>query len=357
MAGRSKMKYPDANEIKQFTQKLDKLNDISPQEANRIYSLFCWECAKTFFNHNSPEFDSELSAALQSWFEVVAEKIKEGKRGNFISTISFDNWECFNKFLLPAQKALEKHGTFEDLCNTVMIDEKTYLELPYKHLFESTTSEGAGDLQNVYAMKSFRAGMYYSPINVDDKVYTVGDLIKRFSPVAVVTSSDFFERAIYEIAFEIAAGARKLSNDLTPLGQRNVKPYLLVAFVRHKDISCIAAADFDFLHSVTVVPLAKKVFKNRFFLFAEKDKAYIVQEALRIPLEDIVKNALDRNVIDRNIAKNLLNDKDKPYSNFRSNKFIQTSVEYIDNVVQAKIEWKATRQRIEGEFEWLEEIR
>lgn len=354
MAGRDKMNYPDANEIRQFTQKLDRQGDIFPQEADRIYSLFCWECAKTFFDHNSPMFDGELSTALQNWYKVAAEKIAKNKRGNFVSTVMFNNWSCFNKLLFPAQEALEKYGTFEDLCNTVMIDEKTYLELPYKHLFESTTSEGAGDLQNVYAMKSFRAGMYYSPINVDDKVYTVGDLIKRFSPVAVVTSSDFFERAIYEIAFEIAAGASKLSNGLSPLGQRNVKPYLLATFIRHKNISCIAAADF--LHSITV-PLAKKIIKNRFFLFAEKDKAHIVQEALKIPLEDIVKNALDRNVIDRNIAKNLLNDKDKPYSNFRSNKFVQTSVEYIDNIVQAKIKWKSMRKTIEGEDSWLETIR
>jgi len=354
MAGRDKMIYPDANEIRQLTQKLDKRDDISLEEADRIYSLFCQECAKTFFNHRSPKFDSELSAALQNWYEVVAEKIAENKRGNFVSTITLDNWACFNKFLLPAQKALEKHGTFEDLCNTVMIDERTYLELPYKHLFKCTTSKGFGDLQNVYTMDSFRAGMYYCSINVDDKIYTVGDLIKRFSPVVVVTPTSFLKYATYNVAYKIAAGASNLLYGLSPLDAYNAKPYLLAAFIRHKNISCIAAADF--LRDITS-PLAKKVFKNRFFLFAEKDKAYIVQEALRIPLEDIVKNALDKDIISKNIAQDLLNDKDKSYHSFHNPKFILASIEYIDNAVQERIKWKNTRKIIEDEDNWLEEIR
>jgi len=86
MAGRNKVKYPDAQTIQQLTQKLKEQGDITLKEADRIYSLFSENAVKTVFSPISPEYDYKLIQALEEWFHAVTEKIKAGQRGNFIFT-------------------------------------------------------------------------------------------------------------------------------------------------------------------------------------------------------------------------------------------------------------------------------
>ena len=69
----------------------------------------------------------------------------------------------------------------------------------------------------------------------------------------------------------------------------------------------------------------------------------------------LVQNAVKENVFDKKVAKMLLDNRRIP--NFPIKKFLEASIRRIDDIIQEKLEWKATRQRIEGEFEWLEEIR
>ena len=69
----------NADEIKRLTEQLKTNEDISLEEADWIYSLFFKDAMYTTLYPSSPKFNDELSRALQSWYEVIAEKIKQGK--------------------------------------------------------------------------------------------------------------------------------------------------------------------------------------------------------------------------------------------------------------------------------------
>jgi len=141
-------------------------------------------------------------------------------------------------------------------------------------------------------------------------------------------------------AFKVIVGADKFMQHAFVLENHAVKLFTSAKFLRHMDIPCVAAAD---------------VRNNKFVVFTEKDKAPIVKYALKTPFEELVQNALDKNVISKKMAVSLLGD--ERISNFPIKEFVQTCAEYISEIAQKKVEWKTTRQRIEGETEWLEEIR
>lgn len=67
-----------------------------------------------------------------------------------------------------------------------------------------------------------------------------------------------------------------------------------------------------------------------------------------------MENALQKGVIDKKEKEGLLG---KDAVLFPGLKFIDVSVQYIDDIVQKKMEWKAAREEVEEEIGWLEEIR
>jgi len=168
------MSYPDSNEIRQLTQKLKDQEDISLEEANRIYSLLSGERLYTTID---PNFAPTTYKSLQDWYKVVACKIEQGFRGNFIFTIVFSDIDSLNKLLLPAHQAIKEHGTFDILCNVIRVDEKIYSALPFKHLFAKMLNDSTS--KPYYKMTSRRAGMLYYPIEIDGKTYTAGGLLKH----------------------------------------------------------------------------------------------------------------------------------------------------------------------------------
>lgn len=328
----------NADEIKRLTEQLKTNEDISLEEADWIYSLFSKDAMYTTLYPSSPKFNDELSRALQSWYEVVAEKIKEGKRGNFIFTAFFSENIHFNKLLSPAHEAIEKYGTFEDLCKTIMIDEKVYSVLPFKHLF--TEVKGDENLKSFYKLETLRAGMLYYPVKVKGKTYTIGELVKRFYPIGTLGGFEDVNHVLSEEAYKVAVGAREVVQKLFVFGKYEVKLFTLAAFMRYKDFSCIAALD---------------AYNSAFVTFTEKDKAPIIKDVLEIPFEELVQNAVKERVIDKKTAKTLLDN--YPIMNFPLKDFTEVSVRYIDNVVRLKAEWKKTRKAIEDENTWLEVIR
>lgn len=328
----------NADEIKRLTEQLKTNEDISLEEADWIYSLFSKDAMYTTLYPSSPKFNDELSRALQSWYEVVAKKIKEGKRGNFIFTVFFSENIHFNKLLSPAHEAIEKYGTFEDLCKTIMIDEKVYSTLPFKHLF--TEVKGDENLKSFYKLDTPRAGMLNYPIHVENKTYTIGVLVKRFYPIKMSVGFEDVNHALSEEAYKVAVGAREVVQKLFVFGKYEVKLFTLSAFIRYKDFSCIAILD---------------AYNSAFVTFIEKDKAPIIKDVLEVPFEELVQNAAKERVIDKKTAKTLLDN--YPIMNFPLKDFTEASVRYIDNVVQLKTEWKNTRKTIEDENTWLEEIR
>lgn len=326
----------NADEIKRLTRQLKTNEDISLEDADGIYSLFSKDAMYTTLYPSSPKFNGELSKALQEWYEVVAEKIKADERGNFVFTVFFSENTYFNKLLSPAHEAIEKHGTFEDLCNVIMIDEKTYSTLPFKHLF----SEVKENLKNFYKLKTPRVGMLNYPIYIENKIYTIGEFMKQFYPIRAPVSFEDVNRALSEEAYKVAVGAREVVQKLFVFGKYEVKLFTLAAFMRYKDFSCVAALD---------------AYNSAFVTFTEKDKAPIIKDVLEVPFEELVQNAVKERVIDKKTAKTLLDN--YPVMNFPLKDFTEVSIRYIDNVVRLKAEWKKTRKAIEDENTWLEVIR
>lgn len=327
----------DANKIRQFTQKLETQGDITLKEADEIYSLFSDNAIYTALNPISPKFNEKLSKALKDWYEVVAQKIKEGRRGNFIFTVIFSEHTYIDKLLLPAHQAIKEHGTFDILYDVLMVDEKIYSSLPFKHLFIKVNNS---QLKPYYEIKSNRAGILRYPVEVDGNTYTASELIKRLSPVITLGSPEDANLALSMAAFNVALGAHEVVEKLFIFGKYEVKLFTLTAFMRYEDIPCAAAVD---------------AYNGKFTIFTEKDKALIVKHALEVSFEELAQNAVKEKVFDKQMAKELIND--YPIVNFPMKNFAEASAKYIDGIVQKRLEWQTERRRVEYEPEWLEETR
>jgi hypothetical protein len=361
------MRHPDANAMLQLTKKLEKYGDISLQEADWIFSLFSANSLKTKLNPASFKADKSLMEALKKWFAVVASKIERGYSGNFIFTILLPNgapdhlgFGGFRDFiqaaLSDAEKSLKKYGRPEDLLDKLLIDQKTFLTLPEKlqQLFNKGVVED--DIDNFrtnkfYELRSPRAGLYYYPFQTKTDTYTIAQFMQRFAPVAKVYSTGRF-------FFEITSGAREISQWSWRLGHitwskiNQRMEYVIAAYIKHKNIPGVIMSKYGQYVSATGFTL----FPSTDFVFlCEKDKVRFMKGVFEIPLREIVSYALNENIIDQTMAQNLLNN--NYYWDFPVEAFVQAGTEYIDQVVRTKLEWKATRNTIEDEPEWLEEIR
>jgi len=328
-----KMKYPDAKTIQQLKQKLKEQGDITLKEADRIYSLFSENAAKTVFNFGSPEYDYKLIQALEDWFHVVAEKIKAGQRGNFIFTIHLDdNFYCKNMYqAVEVIDTLKEYGSFEDLCNVIMVDEKFYSALPFKNLLKK-------DSLGAYKLQSLRAGMLNYPFKTRAGTYTISQVMKKFVPITIPTRPGVLAVDWFKMLFNSETDG--LRSPWT-LGESEIKPCIISAFLKYEDIPCIAAADIRFT--------------NQFSVFVSKDKVFIMKKVLEVPFEKLVENALCSGVIDKKEARKLLNN--NPLLKFPIQNFIDASVKYLDKIAQMRMEWETTREMVEKENKWLEETR
>lgn len=316
------MKAPDANAIRELTQKLKDQGDITAEEADLIYPP-----EKT----KSPE----LKSTMEEWYEVVAEKIRKDLRGNFVFTIDIHR---YLEFMEPAQKAIRKYGNFEDLCDSIYVDKRLYSLIPFKHLFvEAGRNPLFKNVEIYYEMDSSRAGIYYYPFQTNTGTCTISQFMKRFYSIpafsgikAGVASKKFFE---------IAAGIYDISPCSYSLDNiREIKYYILADFMKRKNIPCI---------------IATALYDNKSILFVEEENAIVVKRVMEVPFEKLVENALRNKAIDKKVAKKLLVDNFIP--NFSFDKFVKTSIEYIDETNEARI--KMMRNIGEEETEWLEEIR
>lgn len=326
----------DVKRMSQLIQKLEKEGDIFLEEADWIYSLLS-ENPKVF-NFDSSVYNHELYIAIERWYKTVSKKLKEGKRGNFIFTIMFNKQQYINKLTLPARKAIKKYGVLEDLYDVIVIDEKLYSALPYKHMFREIKYHE--DLKGVYKIKTPRAGLYHYPIKVGHLTYTIDGLINQLAPIATIPLANSLDRALYREAFKVAVGAHNITQDPCVFGTKEVELLTLAAFIKHKDISCAATID---------------AYGKHFAAFVEKGRERVVKEAINVPFDEIAKNAVQENVINKETAKTLLNSEYIMLLSIID--FINASVKYLDDVVKTKLEWKDARKIVEDEEGWLEETR
>ena len=349
------MKAPDASEIRELTEKLKTQDDISLEEADWIFSLFSANSLKTQLNSNSSKARWPLMSALKGWYNVVAEKIKQGQRGNFVFTVITSNKLPvakfgFNHFMHTAQEYVEinlkQNGTFEELFSKLMIDGKTYSSLPKEFQKIFTSEKVLSQFKSFYVLYSPRVDMYHYPVKTKTGTYTIAQFFDRLAPIMKTNSRD-----VGNTFFEIASGAREtLSNSwfLKKTRGSMVAQCVIATYMYYKEIPCITMVGYDPKES-------QDPSDERFVFFTEKDKARIVKDAMEIPFEDIVKNAFDKNVIDKKTAKELLND--AIVWDFPAAEFMEASVKYIDHIFQRQKEWETARKGIENEDEWLVETR
>jgi len=361
------MRLPNADSVYRLIRKLDKQNDISLKEADWIYSLLSPSMLRTKLNPRSVRADCELMNALVDWFNIVAQKIEQGHRGNFIFTITLVEslpkslpkntgrpGSFINEVQKNARKSLEKHGHFEDLIAKLIIDRGTYFSLPkeFQKLFVEETKDQQGE--SFYILKSPRANMYHYPIKTEKGIYTIAQFMESFAPIMTTRNYN-----VGDIFLKTIRGAYSTLLDpknswyLHSLDKRAIFQCIIAAYMNYKELSCVTMLKYNNKDSPFVFDGA--VFDGAFVFFTEKDKAKIIKEACKIPFEDIVENALNENVINERTLKNML------YKNyivrFPDEKFIETSVKYIDSIIQRQREWKNVRNMIEDEEIWLEEIR
>jgi len=296
-----------ANKIKHLTQKLKEQGDITVEEADEIYFL-------------SMQNPPGLSKALSDWYYAVSDKIKAGQRGNFIFTIDLS--EDIN-YLWLVKRDIQERGAFEDLCNIFMIDKR--LCPPLKGMYSR---------DNYYEIKTFRAGMLYYPFKTDTGSYIVSQFLKKFSP-AIITPTSMTYKQLKAI-FEIAVGANDIPSSWT--SGREVKLFILSFFIKLQNFPCIAAGDM-----------------HRAIIFVEEKNMPVMKAALETPFDELVENALDKNVIDEMTAwkiESYFGMEDPAVRNF-----VETSAEYLDEKVRLKMAREYIQKITEDEKEWMEEIR
>lgn len=338
------MKHPDAREIIELTKKLEEQNDITLEEADRVFSLFSENSRNTKLNINSSKFDAGLIGALEEWYKVVAEKIREGKRGNFIFTVYLSlNRKFHSEFLYPARRALREYGKPEDAYDVIIADEKTHAS--FSSLFFSSknlptyTLFFPGPYYNYCETTSLRAGMFCYPIKTKKGYLTISQFVKKLSPCPVPTPSRSMSREFMEVFFNVAAGSKITQGSLGP-NEKEIPGLVVGSFMSYKKIPCIAVASS---------------YSQKAAIFVEKDKAPIVKEAWNISIEELMENALKNNIINKKTMQNILSG--KPDENFPIVEFVKMGIEYLEHMVQMKIKWKAEREMVEDEEGWLEEIR
>lgn len=345
------MRYPNTEEIKKLTQKLEEQNDISLEEANRIYSLFFSSYQKTKLNEYSSKLDTELVAALETFYKTVACKIKQGCRGNFFFSVPFFSVP-FNPAIPSAvraainnvKKALSEHARLEDFFIKLLVSPELYHSFPrwLQKLFTKTDKRKFDPgRKEFYAMNAKRPGVYNYPIKTETGTQTIAQFMKQFFP-AVKTPDEGWT------AFQIATGIRDISSPMRTKYRNEqwevygADEYVVGAYWKRK--------------KVPLILMQNEIAGNYVFtFFTEKDKAQLVKEALKIPFEDMVKNALHNNIIDKQTAKYFL-DNNVVWEHLLE-KFVEINVEYVDKMVQRKMEWEITRKAAEDGDMWLEEIR
>lgn len=323
----------NASAVRRLTQKLKTKGDISRVAADNIYSLY----SSNKLNPDSPKADLELISALEEWFYAVEERLNTGARGNFIFTLDTAHFYHGNLSVAAgkALQALKERGVFGDFFGTLMVDNKVYSSFPesFKELFTWDTLERDG--ADFYTLKQSRAGFYYYKIKElkNARFHTIAKLTEKFFPIAKCVYG--MEREF----FEIASGARQITARPWVLGGRQMDLYVLAAFTKKKDIPCMTVSDT----------------RGKAIAFVAKEYEPMIKKVKDTPFEDLVKNALNENIINQKMAWALLND--NAIRGFPVVEFVEASVNYLESLVHIKVEWEAIKKEIKRDSKWLVETR
>jgi len=221
----------NADEIKKLTRKLEIQNDVSLEEADKIYAFLARDVRQTKINPFSAGADYKLIDAFAEWFHAVGRKLKNGHRGNFIFSIFLHENGFNHNYLNEAWDALKKYGKFEDHIGVIWVSRPMYSLLPGRLRDIFTLSEYEG----LYKLLCRRAGFFYYP---QDECNVLSQFIKKLSPITQLSRS----------------GTSYIMKHV-----KHIVPY-------------IETADF---------------FEDKAVIFTEKDKAPLMKVALETPFEEL----------------------------------------------------------------------
>lgn len=313
----------NASRIEQLTQKLKEQGDVSLEEVNEIYLFMksLWKVASVprlqskFWELPILEFKGWL--ALENWYRTVTRKIEAGHNGNFIfSILLVPKSSSFYNQMEPIYEALKEHGGPEDLIVSIWTNEKAYSMFPkcLQNLFQWEESA------KMYALQGDRVGFSRYPYVEDGKTYVISQFLNNTSLSRLLT---------LQKEFLLFSRASTTQYALEYLKQRTL---YMEAMSMDSAISEKAA------------------------IFIDKKDFSIARKAFSVPFEELVKNALKQKIINKELAKGLLNsDEDTEW--FLEAEFADACIKYIEEDVRIRLEWEKERKTVEYEPEWLEEIR
>ena len=324
----TKMDRPKTALVYQFLRKLKTQGDISVEEADWIRLLmknvyeFEFKMEQEMYSPNAEGMTSSFArkllyeefpvAALQDWYKAVARQIEKGQSGNFIFSVPLSREMLFfNNSVFPALEALRKYGSQEDRMEAMFVNPQMYSLFP-KHFQDLFTWERVDKYSNLYAIHGQHAGFFRRPLRdpKSGKVYTISQMIKELSLIPAMTNKGL---------------SMVFSNKVRYL---------------QRTIPCVDINTVD----------------GSSLIFTNKEGISIAQKTLDISLEELVKNALEQDVINKKVAKELLRE-NTFIEGFIDEGFVKASLKYIDKKVKMKLEWENTKKTVEDESDWLEIIR
>ncbi len=322
------------SELRELTQKLERQEDITIKEADEIYFLAnsVIKAARDIIDRKPAIYEQEVHellskdfpvSALKDWYDAVADKIRTDQSGNFIFSILIaDGMSYYYNYLNTAVRALDHVGAFEDRITSIRANKQIYklFPKPFKELFQWRENFQRDPYKCLFELKINRAGFYRYPL-AELEGCTISQLFKKLSlsPIMIPQGEDTIISAI------------------------NVGRYVL-AYLKQK-------VPFIQMNAIII-----RWYCDDIAVVTNEEGLWIAKRALEIPIEDFLKNAIAQNIIDNKMADRLLSSNGF-LAGFPRKAFTEANIKYIDDIIKAKKEWEETRNMVENEIEWLEEIR
>ena len=192
----------------------------------------------------------------------------------------------------------KKYWNFEDHVRAIWANERMYSLFPifFKKLFKWSEE------YQLYKLSMDRVGFCYYPLYdiENNQVYTISQVLKELSLFPAITARDEMP-------------------EIPLFSRASVTKYIL-EYLR-KNIPCM------------------EIFSDEIVVFTDKENVPIAVAAKNVSFDDLLENALRKNIIDKRITKELLS-RGGYMERFPDKKFTTASVNYIENIVRARLEQK-----------------
>jgi len=293
------MSLPDAGRIYEITEKFRSEGDISPEEADEVYSLLSNKCIKNKLNPERPSYEPETEQALLCWFREI---LAADRPGMFLATFPLDKRINTFKFRDIWLDIARKMSPVDRIA---FVEDRGILnKLPDKDV----KFVRFGYLSSIYSIT--RAGFF--------RRYGLLEELNRCAPVSAISSYSGYEhRHLY---FDGVENIQTVASDA-------VCHFVKKEYLKH---------------------LAVKYFGEKEWVFLMKrDEAEIIEEiAEKVP-----------GMIERMARRESLEIKDGNVHTPRHYLFLDDLVQEIGDAYRFRIRLKEEREKETEDDSWVEMIR